>query len=49
VRRPRRPDESINRIAVTVVAASRSAGTTPICSATGSAGPRTSTGLPLER
>ncbi len=35
--------------AVTSVAASRSRGSTPMRSATSTAGPRTSTGLPLDR
>src|SRR5436190_509100 len=44
-----RPAESTNRMPVAWVAAARRASTTPICSTTGRAGPRTSTGLPLDR
>jgi hypothetical protein len=44
-----RPEASSSRIMVVCVATSRSRGTTPIASTTGMAGPRTSTGFPLER
>jgi hypothetical protein len=49
IRRLSRPDESTNRMPVACVAAARKASTAPIRSTTGRAGPRTSTGLPLER
>jgi hypothetical protein len=43
------PAELTKRSLVTLVAASRSVGMTPIRSATVTAAPRTSTGLPLDR
>ena len=48
-RRPAGRAASTKVIAVAWVAAARSLGMMPIASATGQAGPRTSTGLPLER
>ena len=48
-RAPSRPAASTTCIAVAWVAAARSRSTMPMPSATGMAGPRMSTGLPLER